>query len=436
MYLIVTELIDGVSGALAAFMLVSLSWFRVYSILLTSHVPMLLLGLLLVWAWMRWRGTFQMRWAVAMGIAAGWAAITRQADAALFGLPVAIAVLHDVWKRGRPRTWLTLLAMVAAAAPFLALQVAFDLGVTGHPFRPPYGYYLEHDQPGSSIGFHRYDPSARPRSPLAQKQELYDRWIRPKLPEHTPGNIAHDWLTNRLPMLVDTAMPCRLFLLFAPIGILGLTGARRWVLGATLPLFAAVYTFNPFFLEHYAIVAIPSVVLMILLGGQALTRSWPAYASNLSAAFTALLLMACATSLWEVDHWLGSFEPTPATANASSPTPHVSDETFISPYLRIANRDLMQYGVEPPAVVLFHYHPNGTLFGVPEFIQEPVYNTDVAWPDDAAIIHAHDLGPVRNREIFAYYAKIQPDRTFWIFDATAGEDTLRKLGTARELAAR
>src|SRR5665213_3381019 len=55
MYRIVAELIDGAAGMLAALMMVSLSWFRVYSVLITSHVPMLLLGLLMVLAWMRWR---------------------------------------------------------------------------------------------------------------------------------------------------------------------------------------------------------------------------------------------------------------------------------------------------------------------------------------------------------------------------------------------
>src|SRR5205085_1281309 len=54
-YRLVTEIIDGVAGALAAVLMVSLSWFRMFSVLLTSHEPVLLMGLLLVWAWLRWR---------------------------------------------------------------------------------------------------------------------------------------------------------------------------------------------------------------------------------------------------------------------------------------------------------------------------------------------------------------------------------------------
>ena len=54
MYRIIAEQIDGIAGLLAALMVMSLSWFRVYSMLVTSHVPVLLLGLLLVWSWMKW----------------------------------------------------------------------------------------------------------------------------------------------------------------------------------------------------------------------------------------------------------------------------------------------------------------------------------------------------------------------------------------------
>ena len=58
---------------------------------------------------------------------------------------------------------------------------------------------------------------------------------------------------------------------------------------------------------------------------------------------------------------------------------------------------------------------------------------ETAWPDDATVIHAHDLGP-RNIEIYRYYAARQPERAFYLYDR--GNDTITYLGTARELAAR
>ena len=60
--------------------------------------------------------------------------------------------------------------------------------------------------------------------------------------------------------------------------------------------------------------------------------------------------------------------------------------------------------------------------------QEPVYNTDVAWPDDAPIIRVQDLGPERNRELAEYYARTQPERSFYRFDRRTF--TLRALGKA------
>jgi hypothetical protein len=79
--------------------------------------------------------------------------------------------------------------------------------------------------------------------------------------------------------------------------------------------------------------------------------------------------------------------------------------------------------------VLFTYPEHGN------YNEEPVYNIDVPWPDDAAVIRAHDLGPAKNQEIFDYYARTQPDRTFYQFDWTrflAGGDPLKRLGTARD----
>ena len=233
MYRITTELIDGAAGALAALIVASLSWFRVYSILLTGHVPMLLMGLLLVWAFLRWREAHKIRWAVLMGAMAGWAAITRPADAVIFALPVSALVLWELFRRWDARTLLAPIVIVAAASPFLMLQVIFDSGVTGHALRAPYAYYLEQDQPGSAFGFHAYDPSARPQSTLAQKQENYDQWVRPYLSHHTPGEVAGRWAHMYFPQIADVTMPCRLLLIFFPVGLLGLVDSRRWILWVT-----------------------------------------------------------------------------------------------------------------------------------------------------------------------------------------------------------
>lgn len=501
LYRVVSEMIDGAFGLLAALMMASISWFRVFGILLTAHVPMLLFGLLMVWATLRWRKTRSLRWAATLGACSGWAAITRPADALIFGVPIAIAVFQTLAGRVRPQavvgenkkasdapspgtpgqgresildlpigeglprvalrtqrrrpspqlspgmpgeraearpspgapregatppSWLSPLLMIAAALPFLALQIIFNVGVTGDPFKTPYTYYLEHDQPRTQIGFHAASPSDEPLSASPQKRDLYQQWIRPRLTLHTPANLANLWAETWLPLLIDATMQCRLLLIFLPIGVLTAWRRDRWILWLSLPLFLLVYSFNPFFLEHYGIIMIPAVALLILLSAQAIASAWPHYAVSIHGGFIMMILAITLTSFPEINRWI----KTPGTG--------VSDETFDSAYLVDAFANLPQYGVKPPAVVLFKYHSFPGLFkGVPEFIQEPVYNADVADPDEAPIIHAHDLGPRRNREIFEYYSSPgRPGRIFWSYDAARGADALQRMGTGAELLAR
>src|SRR5205823_198629 len=94
----------------------------------------------------------------------------------------------------------------------------------------------------------------------------------------------------------------------------------------------------------------------------------------------------------------------------------------------LAHRQLPS-AVDGPAVVLFRFHPGDNP------VEDPVYNDDVIWPDDAPIIRAHDLGP-RNIEIARYYATHQPWRKFYLLDRAenAGRQTLllHRLGTAVE----
>jgi hypothetical protein len=94
-------------------------------------------------------------------------------------------------------------------------------------------------------------------------------------------------------------------------------------------------------------------------------------------------------------------------------------------HLQIINRAIDALPNQP-AVVLFRYSPQVSYF------YDPVYNTDVAWPDDARIVRAHDLGPTQNAKLFRYYASIQPQRIVYLYDR--GWDTLTRLGNVKDLA--
>lgn len=417
-YRLVTELIDGVAGALAAMLLVSLSWYRMLSVLMFSQIPLLLLAMLLVWAWLRWRRDGATGWALAIGAFAGWAAIVRPLDALCYAVPVGVAIVYDLRRFPSRRKFLTPALVVAGALPFLSLQLYFNQNVTGSFTQTPYTYYLQRDQPGTSFGFHAFDPSAQPESRLAQKRDYYAGFMANAIREHQPGTFLKTWSMKSLPMLFDTTLPARFLVMLVPVGLLGLTDARRRTLFAALPLFVVGYALNPFFLEHYAAAVIPAVGLSLLLGLRAIADAWPRWSDHVTTSGTLVLLVVSLTSLYELNPLATALD-----RKAARHLHEIDDETFRSSVLRAA-RDAEAL-VEKPAVILFRYPPGANV------IEEPVYNTDVAWPDDAPVIRAHDLG-ARNAEIFTYYAERQPDRMFYRFDRATL--VLTPLGRAKDLA--
>jgi hypothetical protein len=449
-----------------------LEWFRVYSVLLTSHEPMLLMGLLLMWSWLRWRAAERRRgaWAALMGVFAGWGAITRPADALCFAIPIGVAVLLDVLKpertggrntgilpvpaasdqqddqddiaslpsrqsdrrshgqdarvtdppihAGRLRALaITVCLVVAGAAPFLAVQAVFNIGVTGSVWDTPYAYYLRQDQPNTSFGFHAYDPSARPVSVVPQKQAYYQNFFLPYVLRHQPSQVLPWWGRVYAGQAVDTSLPARPLLAFLPVGLLALHGRGRKALAASLPLFVLLYMGNTFFLEHYAILIAPAALMLALLG---LRRTAKAAGSRWNApvrvALSAAFVAVCVISLPESNPLFGErYED--------------NDETFFAPLMQRVRNDvplLPESELRRPAVILFRWGPGQSIQ------EEPVYNTGVAWPDDARIIFAHDLGPERNREIFRYFAEREPKRYLYRWDRTTGQ--VEDLGYARDLA--
>lgn len=421
LYRVVTELVDGAAGAMAALLLVSLTEFRLLTVLLFSAVPTMLLGLLIVWAYLRWHRSGQLPWLLAVGVFAGWAAITRPVDAVCYALPVGVATLFDLRRRPAKHWAIAAALIVLGAAPFLALQAVFNKGVTGSFTHMPHTYYHDRDQPNTSFGFRPYDPSRQPASVVQQKGDYYRDFILPFLESHQPARVLPTWWKTYLPRLFDTTLPGRPLLVLLPVALLGLTDRRRVVLWATLPLFLLLYFFNPFFLEHYAVVFAPAVLLSVVLGMQVAEDAFPRGRPRIASAFALAVVALSLTSLYELNSLTTLLDRTPEARRRHA----VSDEPFRSRLLRYVHYDFGGQ-VSAPAVVLFRYTPGDPI------VEEPVYNSGVAWPDDAPIIRAHDLGE-RNREIFAYYARHQPERVFWLFDRRTGE--LKKLGPAWALAA-
>ncbi len=330
----------------------------------------------------------------------------------------------------------TAIAVLAGAAPFLALQVIFDLGVTGRPFKTPYVQYLERYQPGSTFGSTPRDHI--PVAALPQKQ-AYLYWLVHD--EQANRQLGwRRWIGERFKETCVNALPNVLFLMLLPVGLLGLgnnqrhdsatpgrsdpgpqlaghTSKQRWVVAATIPLFFGLYLLNPFYLAHYPVpVAAPlaflaalglHVILTWLRGDHPDDPSARTIASRWrnipTASLLAVFVVLCVRSLPEL--------------NSS-----ISDEPYPLPTVTLAQGQLRE-AVRAPAVILFRYRVGLS----PD--DEPVYNSDVVWPDNAAVIRAHDLGQ-RNAELFRYYGDRQPARRFYLFDR--GDNALYDLGTAQQ----
>jgi hypothetical protein len=405
LYLIVTELMDGVSGLLAAMMLVSLQWFRYLSLMVMSQTVMALIGLLLIFVWLRWREKKSLKLAAVIGALMGFAAITRPVDALVFSIPIGVAMLIELRHAGLRRIGATVGLIVTAAVPFLALQVIENVGVTGEPFKTPYRLYADLYTPQMSFGFHEFDPNVRPRTSLPQKQDYYDVFTAPIAREHRPGNIANVWLRERSPLIAKVTLPNRVLLALLPLGFLALSRPDARLIWAILLLYIGFYALFSYLLPFYLVVIAPIIIIAALYGKFALEQLAGRWRTPVSVALTVGIALCCIAALPELNR-------------------EVIDDGFPAPAMWLSYK-LMPQDLELPAIVLFRYRKGDNIN------EEPVYNIDVVNPDDAPIIRAHDLGVAKDRELFAYYAQRQPQRTVYLFDRASRQ--LVRLGKVTEL---
>ncbi len=400
-YLVAAELLSGGLALLGAFVLLSLQGFQLLAVMTMAQVPMLLLGLAIVWAFLRWRARRTIRWALLIGALAGWALITRPLDALCYSLPVAVAMSWESRGDRISRIVCTAATVVVASVPFLALQAAFNVGVTGSLWTTPWQYYVERNMPGGGIGFTKFDPSWRVASELPQKLVFYDRVVKPYLIERDLAHAGSD-AYERVVSLLKTTLPHWSLVVLVLLGLLGSMDRQRWLLPTTVGLFLLLYFAYPFTLAHYALAVAPGVIVLLLSGLQVAGRLWPQRARKWSWAPAAIVLLACLLVQPQAVELIRGRRPE---------------------VLNAIDRALAT--VEEPAVVLFTRSPRRSVHA------EPVYNYQVSWPDHARVVRAHDLGD-RNDRIFLYYATRQPYRHFYRFDGVTAK--LHYLGIATALA--
>lgn len=407
-YRITAELIDHAAGIVAAVWMLALPQFRFLSLTVRSQTPVMLLGLGLVLAWMKWHRRPAWPWAAAMGIFAGWAAITRPVEALSFALPVGVAMLWELRRLARRQWLITAAAVLLGAAPFLLLQGIFNRGVTGSWLRTPHQHYSSIFYPSATFGFHDADAATAQPSQLPQKQLYYRDFVLPSIREHNQRGILAAWFEARGPLLLQVTLPSALCAAVLPAGLLGLTTLRRQVVWAMLPVFVILYSFFTFFIDEYAITVAPVMALTALLGIEAISAAWPSRRTFLRASLLLTILVLSILQLPDLNR--------PAL-----------DVPYVPPTMKAVHQALNER-VEAPAIVLFKFQRGSNPH------EEPVYNYQSAWPDDAPIIRAHDLGQAANLELLRYYARRQPHRRVYFYDR--GNDSLIYRGTAGELWAR
>jgi 4-amino-4-deoxy-L-arabinose transferase-like glycosyltransferase len=406
-YRVIAELLDGVAGLLGAALLLGDVIFRHLSTMVMSHPLMLLQLLLMTWAWLRWRRSGATGFSLLLGVFMGWAAITRPLDAIVFAAPLGAMFLWDLRSFSRRVRWISLGTVIAAALPFCTLQLILDRELTGRWLSTPVTMYHDQYWPQVKIGFGSGgDQSYRPPATIVPEfKDYYDHYIWKSYADFRRTNPLKLALTSRLPLVLDTALPFPLLLIFAPLSVFALADRRRWPLLLALPMFVAAYASFMFFRKQYCVVLFLSVYLAVLMGIDALRRSVSAkWRAAVTSGSVLLVLLLVVMKLPEINR-------------------SVSDQMTPTPILHDTNVAIASL-THRPALVFITYHPEDP----DSWSQEPVYNTDVVWPDDAEVVRAHDVGAKENAKLVAYYANLSPRRWVYIYDKSTRQ--LRSLGWA------
>jgi len=414
-YLVLCEALDGALAILGVILLLSLSLFRLMSIMLLAQIPMLLLGLLMTLALLKWRRDMRRRWLLLLGAAAGWAAITRPADALAFAIVLAIILAIDL-RRKPAKLWIAAAACIAAPAiPFLMLQLILNHQVTGDWLTTPFARYNDVNYPGA-FGFHDASPPAHV-SDVPEVQRFYEMNVKPLIEQHRLSNVP-SLLLDEFELIRRTAIVDPLLFLIAPISLLAIWDRRLWAVWGMLPVFPLLLVYSAFSadLEHYFVMVMPAVILLCLAPIRFLSDIFPCRAAMIRAVMAMPMIVIALAAMPQLNRL-------------------VRDQYPATPELDQIDRNLAE-NISPPAVVLFHSSKNSSV------AEEPVFNADVAWPDDAPIIRARDLNPKisavggpgdLDRPLYEYYSRISPGRVFYLYSRGGGSDRLKRLGTGPEL---
>lgn len=401
-----TESNGGGMAIVGAVMLLGAPQFRVHGGMVMSQVPSLLLGTLALWMTLGWRERPGKWRAVLIGALAGWLVIVRPQDAA-FVLPVVgmmtVGLLRRNW-----RQWTRHAALaVAAAAPFLSLQIIQNVGMTGSPFRTAYWTYTQTMQPGT--GFLSGNSLQNPQSMLQQKRD-YNATFGGAQQAFWNEPLYLGVIRSRIGVLLDAGFPTVALGALIPLGLVGMwrrpSGhagecGGRYLL-AVLGLYVLIYGTFTFYLTQYVLPIsgiLAGLIAFAPVGvGAILSRGETVARASLATVVLALTL----AHMPEINHRFRDPYPDPADSRAVS---------AIEASLNVK-----------PAVLLVRYSTGNN------YHDEPVYNLDHYQIEANTVIRAHDLGEEQNRKLLA---GLPEPRMVYLFDRRSRR--LMVLGKSDEL---
>jgi hypothetical protein len=410
-FLLISRLSTPSGGMLGAVMLIASYLLRRAATLYMSFAPILLLITLALVVFLHWQEQRQPRgkliWGAVLGVIVSFAAITRPVDALCFGIPLAIGVLwHLMTLPDRTARILNFAVIGLAAAPLLVLQAIVNRGVTGSVFDTPWAFYARQNDPYDGFTMSLPHGDVKPQTSLPQKLDFMREHSIAAVRQRREPGFMHRWINEDFQSDMAAMFSHPLLLCLVPIGLMASFRRCRLVLVAGAPLVILAYTLFAFPDVSYILITAPAGAVLVVGAIEALMHAWPRKAPFIRAWMAPCIVGLCVSRLPQVAR-------------------HQIDSLFQPRELKTINQALETLP-HKPAVVLFRYTS-----GVNNPEVEPVYNFDVAWPEDAPVIRAQDLGE-RNHEIFEYFSERSPARTFYLYDRADG--TLRELGSATELA--
>lgn len=407
LYAVVARMYGRRLALLTVFVLVGSGTFRLFSTMAMSQVPILLALLAAVLFYLRWRERPGPWPAAGMGACLGFAAITRPMDAAMLGVGLLIAAACDARPAAvGPRRVLTAAAIaLLSAAPFAGLQAVTNIGVTGSPWTMPYQIYEEklHYNPSFFRGMPADAPP--PVFNLPQQRTFHRDFLEPMNRERGFADWIESMATSRLPRVARVLLNTDpLLVTIAVMGVVGLGRRSRWLLPLMFPLFVATYGTRAGFRSQYILVLLPATAVLVAGGVEAISHFTGRHRRAVAAGAAAAVVAGAAL------YW--------PQFNRDA-----SDQFFAPTAYGIIDRTFAELEHRPALVFIRADETSNPHV-------ELVYNIDAAYPDEAAVIRAHDLGP-DNVELLDYYARRQPQRHVYHLDRGSG--ALRYWGPIRDV---